>query len=191
MIPQNPQNPDLFRQNLVDSQQLTPALRDAYQQQLDAILYEPRSTKNRALAITLLLICLAVVAAEIRALIIYSGPPFFYAAAATMLLACSAAAAWIIRDLFRPKVQRQSAFRIADLFFAASWILVVVQALRGLAASSNPASTFDLLYVLTFAGVCTAWSLASRITAAELAARENSLRLELRLATLAERLPRT
>jgi hypothetical protein len=57
--------------------------------------------------------------------------------------------------------------------------------LRRLAASSNPASTFDLLFVLTFAIVCTAWSLASRITAAELAARENSLRLELRLATLA------
>jgi hypothetical protein len=185
-----PDKPEDFREQLFAAQQMNPALRETYRRELDAIIHETPSRRSRALAITLLMICLGIVAGEIRAMIVYPGGPSFYIAAFTMLLTCAAVAFWIVRDLFRAKVVRKSAYRVADLFYGASWILVVVQLLKGLGAPANPASTFDVLFVFTFAAVCTNWAFANRITAAELAAKEQALRLEFRLADLAERLPK-
>jgi hypothetical protein len=185
-----PANPDEFRERLFNAQEIDPTLRERYRGELDTILHERPTRKSRFMAITLLVICLAVVAGEIRALIIHRGEVTFYVAAVTMLLTCGAVAAWIIRDLLLPKVPRASAYRVADLFYGASWILVVVQLLKGMHAPADPASTFGVLFVFTFAAVCTSWSIANRIAAAELSAREQALRLECRLADLAQRLPK-
>jgi hypothetical protein len=65
-----------------------------------------------------------------------------------------------------------------------------LQLLKGMHAPADPASTFGVLLVFTFAAVCTSWSIANRIAAAELSAREQALRLECRLADLAQRLPK-
>lgn len=185
-----PANPDEFRERLFDAQEMDPSLRERYRRDLDALIHEKPTRKSRFLAITLLAICLAVVAGEIRALIIHRGDVTFYVAAVTMLLTCGAVAAWIIRDLLLPRVPRASAYRVADLFYAASWVLVVVQLLKGMHAPADPASTFGVLFVFTFAAVCTSWSIANRIAAAELSAKEQTLRLECRLADLAQRLAR-
>jgi hypothetical protein len=47
---------------------------------------------------------------------------------------------------------------------------------------------FNAFLVFVFYVACISWSLDSRIAAAELAAREQMLRIEYRLADLAERL---
>jgi hypothetical protein len=58
----------------------------------------------------------------------------------------------------------------------------------GLRAPSDPASTFGVLYGFALLTVCIAWSLQNRMAAAELASREQMLRIECRLADLADRL---
>lgn len=185
-----PNEPADFREQLVAAQQMTPSLRDGYRRELDAILFETHTPRSRLPAIVLLIICLGVVAAEIRALLIYHGSPTFYIGAVTMLLACAAAMAWIGRDLLRGRSLRKQSLKFPDLFYGAASILLVAELLHGLRAPADPASTFSVLFVFAFFAVCTNWSFSSRITAAELALREETLRIECRLADLAERLPR-
>jgi hypothetical protein len=187
-MPDEIRNDSDFREKLFSAQEMSPILRDTYRRELDAIVHETPTARSRLFAIILLVICLGVVAGEIRAMIIYRGHPAFYLGAATMLIACATVAFWIVRDLFRAKVPRKGVYRVSEMFYGAAWILVVVQLLRGLSAPSDPASTFGVLFVFTFAAVCTNWSFANRITAAELASKEQLLRLECRLADLAEHL---
>jgi len=59
--------------------------------------------------------------------------------------------------------------------------------LVGIGKPSDPASLFHAFYVFVFYVTCIAWSLDNRIAAAELAAREQMLRIECRLADLAGR----
>jgi hypothetical protein len=59
---------------------------------------------------------------------------------------------------------------------------------QGLSRPADPSSTFGLLFLFVFFAVCTNWSFSSRIAAAELARKEETLRIECRLAELAERL---
>ncbi len=83
---------------------------------------------------------------------------------------------------------------MADLFYLATSILTVATLMPGLA---NPArSSFDLQYRVLCVrlpehGVRTEWSFNNRFQAVELSTREQNLRLECRLADLAERLGKT
>lgn len=185
-----PTEPTDFRDQLVGAQQMTPSLRDGYRKELDAILYETHTARSRLPGILLLVVCLAVVAAEVRALLIHHGGPTFYVGAFAMLAACATGAAWLARDLLRGRSLRRQSLKFPDLFYGASSLLLVAQLLHGLRAPGDPASTFGVLFVFAFFAVCTNWSFSSRITAAELAFREETLRIECRLADLADRLPR-
>jgi hypothetical protein len=179
-----------FGERLLAAQEVTPALREEYQRQLDVLLHERPTLRTRALAISLVVICSAVVAGEIRAMVVHRGDVAFYAAAVTMLLTCAAVAIWVLRDLVRGKAPRKHAFQVSEMLYGASWVLVVVQLLKGLGAPGDPASTFGVLFVMAFAAVCTTWGLANRISATELAAKEQALRLGCRLIDLAEKLDR-
>jgi hypothetical protein len=177
-----------FRQELFASQEMNPALREAFHGELDSMLHETLTPAKKIPGLALLIICLGVVIGEIRALLVYPGDARFYIAAISMAVVCAVAAAWIVRDLWRGKSTRKSAFKTADLFYGAAGVLVVVQFLHGMQAPAEPASTFGLLAMLTFLFVCGAWSLQNRIALAELSAREELLRIEYRLADMAERL---
>jgi hypothetical protein len=183
-----PNNPNSFRERLIESQEFTPALRAAYENELDAIYLEAPSRKNRLLAFVLLAIMLAIVAGEVRAMIVYKGGFTFYVAATTMLIACAVVAAWLVRDLRKAKVAKKSAHQVSELFYGAASILTVASLLHGVGASGNPASTFNAFYVFVFMFVCAMWALANRISASEMAMKEQMLRLECRLADLSERL---
>jgi hypothetical protein len=179
-----------LRERLFEAQEVMPELRAAYDKELDAILHEPASRKNRLLAAVLLLIMLAVVVGEVRALLVYKGEWSFYLAAGTMLIACAAGSVWLVRDLRKSKVEKKSAHKFSEMLYAAASILTVVSLLHGLGNAGNPKSTFDAFFVFVFLFVCAMWSLANRITASEMTMKEQMLRLECRLADLAERLGR-
>ena len=181
-------NPKSFREQLIESQETTPALRTAYEKELDAIFHEAPSRKNRFLAVVLLLIMVAIVAGEAHAMIVYKGDFTFYVAAATMLVVCAVVAVWLVRDLRKTKVAKKSAHQVSELFYGAASIVTVASLLHGLGSRGNPASTFDAFFVFVFLFVCAVWGIANRISASEMAMKEQMLRLECRLADLAERL---
>jgi hypothetical protein len=180
--------PKNFRERLFESQEITPGLRAAYDNQLDAILHEAPSRKNRLLAIVLLLIMLGVVVGEVRVLIVHKGDFSFYVGAITMLIVCAVASVWIVRDLNKPKVAKKSAHQMSEMLYGAAGILTVASLLHGIGASGNPSSTFGAFFVFVFLFVCAVWSLGNRITASEMTMKEQILRLECRLADVAERL---
>lgn len=180
---------DEFRERLFDAQGMTPELREAYRKELDEIVYQAHTARSRIGAVTFLVICLVIVVGEIRAVIVYPGGPRFWIAAGTMLVACAVTAVWITRDLWRGRSVRKESFKVADLFYGAAGLLTVVQCFRGFRAPSDPASMFGVFVMFVFLFVCAVWGLGNRISAAELSAREQSLRLECRLADLADSLP--
>ena len=57
----------------------------------------------------------------------------------------------------------------------------------GLNEPDKPASMFNAFFVFIFYYACSEWAMYNRIAATELAAREQMLRIECRLADLAER----
>jgi hypothetical protein len=107
---------------------------------------------------------------------------------ATLGVACVVASAFIIRDLLKRKHSHRSVPSIAGLLTSAAGIITVIALIMGLGKSSDPRSMFSSFYVFVFYCSCAIWALQSRISAAELAAREQSLRIQYRLAELAERL---
>jgi hypothetical protein len=183
-----PHDPTNFRRRLFESQEITPSLRAAYDKDLDAILHEAPGLKQRFLAIVLLVIMLAIVAGEVRILLIHPGDVTFYIAAVTMLIACAVTSVWLVRDLRRAKVAKKSAHQVSELFYAVAAILTVASLMHGLGAADNPKSTFDAFFIFVFLFVCSVWGLSNRIAATEMAIKEQMLRLECRLADMAERL---
>src|SRR5688500_1926823 len=118
--------PPNFRDRLLDAQPTTPTLRDEYRAQLDNLLVQTHTARSRIGGSTLLIICLAVVVGEIRALIVYPGGPGFWTAALTMLGACAIVATWIVRDLRRGKSLRKDTFKVSEIFYGAASILTVI-----------------------------------------------------------------
>jgi hypothetical protein len=180
-------NGDL-REKLFEVQEMTPGLREAYRKELEATWSYAHTGKTRAMAILLLVICLAVVVGEVRAMIVYPKGMVFYVGAMTMLVACGVTGVWIVRDLLRGKSQRKGTGKVAMLFYTAASVLTVVTLMHGLGKPGDPASMFNAFYVFVFMVVCLGWSLACRIEEAELAGKEQMLRVECRVAELVERM---
>ena len=183
-------SPEDFRNRLVESQPMTPTMRDAYREELDKLLNEKHTAKSRSGAIILLVICVAVVVGEIRALLVYPRGVELYVGGTTMLIACAVVAFWVIRDLRRGQSARKQTFKVSELFYGAASILLVTSLMHGLSKPADPASTFNAFYVYVFLFVCAVWGIANRITAAVIETREHLLRVESRIADLVERLPK-
>jgi hypothetical protein len=94
----------------------------------------------------------------------------------------------IVRDLRERKHSPKALFAIAKAIGFAAGTLTVVALLMGSRNPSDPASTFHAVFVFVFYAACLAWNIDGRIAAAELAAREQMLRIECRLADLSEQM---
>jgi uncharacterized membrane protein len=185
-----PNEPDTFRDQLLSAQTTTPTLRAGYQKELDAMLHPPMTLRTAAPGIVLLAILLACIAGLVRNLVFHRPEPLVGASWGILAIAFAWAAVLIVRDLWRRKHSRKSTFSIAGVLTAAAGAITVVALIRGMNAPSDPASLFNAFYVFVFYVACGAWSLESRIASAELATRENMLRLESRIVDLMDRLPK-
>lgn len=177
-----------LRQQLLDVQTASPALREAYQKKLDALIHPPLSARSTIIGSILLVLLLGCSALIVRADVLHHVGPLMLVGHLSLAAAFLAASFLIIRDLRKRKRSRTSVSSIAGILTVAAGILTVVALLLGLGHSSDPKALFGAFYVFVFYFACTTWSLDSRIAAAELSGREQALRIECRLADLAERL---
>jgi peptidoglycan/LPS O-acetylase OafA/YrhL len=182
-------NSTKFRDELFEAEVVTPALRDAYRSDLDAMLHDTLTPQKRVPGAVLLVLLIFGALGEVWTMIVHSGDTRFYVAATTMLIAFAFGAAWVARDLWRGKSVRKSSYKFADLFYGAAGVLTVVQLMHGMFAPGDPKSMFGAFFMFVFLFVCSGWSLINRISASELSLREELLRIECRMADLAERLP--
>jgi hypothetical protein len=177
-----------FRQRLLDAEQTTPALRDAYQKELHAMLHHTLTPRARLPLVGLLLVLAALTGGiAYRMLVSYPGP-LVYGAWATELVLCASFALWITRVLWQGTTAWTAYFRMGDVIGVAAGLITVLALFDGLRDPHDPASTYNVLFVLVLFVQCLAWSLLNRIASAELAGKEQMLRIECRLAELADRL---
>jgi hypothetical protein len=177
-----------FIQRLTRAEELSPALRASYQAEMNAML-EPKLKSGQKLMGILLLIGLAVgVGGVVRNLFVVTARPIVIAEW-LVLAATFSVGAWVVgRDLWRGKSSPKSEYSIPYVLRFAAAAITVMTLLAGVGAPDKAAAMFGSFYVFIFYFACSEWAVHSRIAAAELAAREQMLRIECRLADLSERL---
>jgi hypothetical protein len=178
-----------FRDRLFESQEMSPAPRASYQDELDRMLNPKLTSRSAVVGSVLLVLLLVCTLGIVRNMFVYEPGPLTLLGWAVLAATFTYASFLIIRDLWLRKHSPKSAFSIAHALTFAAGTITVVALLIGLQKPSDPASTFNALYVFVFYVACVEWSTQSRIAAAELAAREQMLRIEYRLAEIAARLP--
>jgi hypothetical protein len=177
-----------FRQKLLDAQEMSPALRASYEEELDRMLnpkLTPRSASIGALLLALLVVCTL---ALVRNIFVVDVGPLTRVGWGIMAAAFSYASYLIVRGLLQRKHSPKSVSSIAQALYFAAAAITVVALLLGLQKPSDPASTFNAFFVFVFYVACLAWTIESRIAASELSAREQMVRIEYRLADLADKL---
>jgi hypothetical protein len=177
-----------YIQRLLDAEEISPTLRRSYQSELDEMFAPALTPRKAAPGVALLIILLVGVAALLRNLFVVEAEPLVRVGWLALLIGFGGAAFLIARDLWLKKHSKKSLFAITHLISSAAGIITVVAVLSGMSEPADPASTYRVLFALVFYIACLFWNLDSRIAAAELAAREQMLRIEYRLADLADRL---
>jgi CDP-diglyceride synthetase len=185
-----PEKSEDLVQRLIDAEEINPALRRSYQAELDAMLTEPLTPRKAAPGVFLLVLLALGCVVLVRNLLVIDAKPTVQAGWLALLFGFAAACYPIARDLGQRKHSKKSLIKVTTYITTAAVLLTAMAMIRGMSAASEPASTFHVLFALVFLVICQFWSLDSRMTAAELAAREQMLRLEYRLAELGDSLKR-
>jgi hypothetical protein len=177
-----------FIQRLTSAEELSPALRASYQAEMDAMM-EPKLAKGPAVIGIAMAVALVVCTVLIvRNMFIYDVGALTLTSWATLAVAFASAAYLIVRDLWRGKHSPKAVFSIGHILNFAAGAITVCSLLIGLAKPGDPASMFNAFFVFVFYFACSEWAMQNRIASAELATREQMLRIECRLADLSERL---
>jgi len=181
--------PAAFRDRLLDAQPMTPALRNEYRKELDDLLNHKLTPRSRWLAIGGLVVSLGFAIACVASLIVHHAKPgvtkVVLPAYAAIFLAT---AGWLVTVLRRGGFARRASFVVVE-WLGGTMVGVYVAAvlLSGMRSQADPASTYGAVWAVMFMMVGFAWSTGNRIAASTLETREHLLRLESRLADLAER----
>jgi hypothetical protein len=176
-----------FVQRLTSAQDISPALRASYKAEMDAMLEPKLSLRPMLIGIAMAIALVVCAVLIVRNMFIYDVNALTLTSWATLAVAFSSAAYLIARDLLRGKHSPKSAFSIGHILNFAAGAITVCSLLIGINKPGDPASMFNAFFVFVFYFACSEWAMQNRIAAAELAAREQMLRIECRLADLSER----
>ena len=175
-----------FRDRLLDAQQTTQTLRDEYQRDLEMLLHHRLTPRTRLATWCGLFGAVAAAALCAQALIRH---PQAWIVIGTFTVVFVIVAIWLGRVLWQGGFARRASFAVIEgLGGIAAGTFVLVTLFRGMSAPSDPASTFGAIMALLLVLTGFAWGTGNRIAAAKLETREHLLRIESRLADLAERL---
>lgn len=175
-----------FRDRLLDAQQMTPGLREEYRRELNSILVHRLTPRTRLMAWGGVFAALAAAALCAQAMIRY---PQSWIVNGTFSAVLLMAALWLGRVLWQGGFARRELFAVIEgLGGTAAGAFLLVVLFRGMNAPSDPDSIFGGIMAILLVMVGFAWGTGNRIAAAKLETREHLLRIESRLADLAERL---
>jgi hypothetical protein len=189
-IMENTEKP--FREQLLSAQSMTPALREEYRKEMEGILVHKLSPAARMVNGILLLVWVGLAAWCVWGAIKHRASPKatfdWWINLAMYFVVFVLLAAGGVRNALKGEHTWRAYFNVAGMFYTAAGITVTLALLRGLRTPHDPASTFGAVFALVFLVVCLGWALQNRIDAALLSTREHMLRMESRLADLAERM---
>lgn len=175
-----------FRDRLLAAQQTSPALREEYRRELDALLNHRLTPRTRLLTWAALLAAVLATGFCARGLIVY---PREWIVNGTFTAVCGMVALWLGRVLWQGGFARRASFAVIEgLGGIATGAFLLVTLFRGMSAPSDPSSTFGAIMAVLLVMTGFAWGTGNRIAAAKLETREHLLRIESRLAELSERM---
>jgi hypothetical protein len=180
-----------FIQRLTGAEELSPALRASYQAEMEAMKEPKLSARPALIGIAMAVGMIVCTVLLVRNMFIYDANALTLVSWATLAGAFGSVAYLIVRDLWRGKHSPKSVFSIGHILNFAAGAITAASLLMGLNKPGDPASMFNAFFVFVFYFACSEWATHNRIAAAELAAREQMLRIECRLADLSERLGRS
>lgn len=180
--------PSEFRERLLGAQAMTPDLREEYRRELQELL-NPRLTRRAKLAAWAGVIASLVFAAAcVWSLAVHHDK------LQVKWVLPSYAAVFIGTAVYLARVLREGVFSRRASFVAVETlggilvgVYLTATLFHGMRAPSEPASTLGAVWGLMLLTVGFAWGTGNRIAAATLETREHLLRIESRLADLAER----
>ena len=179
--------PTEFRDRLLATQETTPALRDEYRRELDTLLNHTLTPRTRLLTWGGIVVALAFIPLCIRALLVYGADPQVRIIQPTFIVTALGFAAWLVLILRRGGFARKTSYQVVEWVGGLALAAIVAAPMfAGLNAPDDPASSFALLWSIIALIVAFAWGTGNRIAAANLDMREHLLRIESRLADLAE-----
>ena len=179
-----------FRERLLGAQKMSSNLEQSYRNEVEEMVHPPMTAKSALPGVVLMVILVGCAALIARAVIFHSVGQLLTTGYIVMALAFLWAALLILKDLLKRRHSQKSTGSVAGALTAAAGTVTVIALLMGLKNPSDPKSLFGAFYVFVFYFACVMWAIESRIKSAELAAREQGLRIEYRLADLAERVGR-
>ena len=177
-----------FRDRLLDAQETTPAMRDEYRKRLHALLHHDLTPRTRLWVWAALLASLGAAVLCVRSLLVHHGKPDVKIVLPSYAAVFAILALWLGRVLWQGGFARRTSYAIIEgLGSVFVGVYVTVTLLRGMQAPSDPASTLAAIWAVMLLVVGFAWGTGNRIASATLETREHLLRIESRLADLAER----
>ena len=179
---------DEFRERLLGAQTMSNDLQQAFRKEVDEMVHPPMTAKSALPGAVLMVILLGCAALIGRAMIFHPVGKLLTAGYVVIGAAFIWGALLIMRDMLKRRHSQKSVGSVAGALTAAAGTVTVVALLMGLKNPSDPKSLFGAFYVFVFYFACVMWAIENRIKSAELAAREQGLRIEYRLADLAERM---
>jgi hypothetical protein len=181
--------PSNFRDRLLDSQPITPELREEYRRELDSILNHRLTPRSRLAFWGGMIVALVFIVLCFRSLTSDRATTDSMVVAGAVAVASILFAVWSVRALRQGGFSRSSSFAVTEVLGSiVTGTVVSATLLTGMAKPSDPASTYWTLWGLMLLIVGFAWGTGNRISAARLDTREQLLRLESRLADLSDRL---
>jgi hypothetical protein len=182
------QERDAFRERLLGAQKLSKDLESAYRKEIDHMVHPPMTARSATPGVVLMVLLLTCAVLIVRTAVVHPVGPLLLTGYVVLALAFVWAAVLIIRDLRKRRHSQKSTASVVGALTAAAGTITVVALLMGLKNPSDPKSLFGAFYVFVFYFACAVWALEARVKSAELASREQGLRIEYRLADLAERM---
>lgn len=186
-----PDNISDFRERLLSAQPMTSTLRDEYRKELDVLLNHRLTPRTRFYTVAAMLGSLAFAAFACRGLILHHDKPGMRVLLPTYAILFTLTAGWLGKVLWQGGFSRRGSFAVVEWLggiFVGAYLTVVL--FTGMFHPNDPASTYSAVWAVLLTIVGFAWATGNRIAASTLETREHLLRLESRLADLAERLPK-
>ena len=179
---------DDFRKRLLESEETSAELKEAYRKEVEGLVSPALTGRAKAVGTVLLVLLLTATALIVRADVVYHVEGMMLAGHGVLGVGFLWAAWLIVRGLMRGKYLHQSVSSIAGILTAASGTMTALVLMMGVGHATDVKTLFGAFYVFVFYFACAMWSVETRIGTAELAGKEQGLRIEYRLAEMMERM---
>jgi hypothetical protein len=177
-----------FRDRLLGAQQMTPALREEYRKELDAVLHYKLTPRTRALAWGGIVVAAAFAVLIIWVIIRHGNTSVKFTYSAYLAVAVGTIL-WFARMLSRGGFVRQTSLKVTEwlvTLFAGANLFVTL--LSTMYAAPDAGHLLGAIWATMFWTTALALSISNRLAAAALDAHAHRLRIESRLADLADRI---